>query len=369
MKAHAKYSASASARWLACPGSIKRSEEAPPQKESAAATEGTAAHELMEFALNLNIKDVVNFFKNDEEKYSLEMREHVQDFVTWVRNQIKKGDEFLVEEKTDCHFINPDMGGTVDVAIVEHFGTLHIIDFKYGVGYVDHINNPQMIQYSLGIAHKFNYNFETVKTTIYQPRGGEEVARSFAMPIEELLVWKEKFTEAVNACENADKEKDLNPGAHCKYCPAKINCPAITTKALAKAKLVFSEAAPILPPPKELTPAQLIQVLNAAEYLELWVDEVKSYAENYLAEGKKLHGWTLVPTRPSRMWSNEKDLLAQASDPSSLAAFCFKSEVRCLSPAQAEKALKACKVPKDKIEKFLKDNVTSVSSGVKLSKQ
>ena len=45
MTAHSQYSASASARWLACPGSLSLSDGAP-RISSAAARRGTAAHEV-----------------------------------------------------------------------------------------------------------------------------------------------------------------------------------------------------------------------------------------------------------------------------------------------------------------------------------
>jgi hypothetical protein len=354
-KKHSKYSASASARWFACPGSIKRSADCPPQKSSAAADEGTTAHELMEFALNSNVKNVVKFFENDEEKYPLEMREHVQGFVNYVRSEIKPGFELYVEEKSECEFIHPEMGGTADVVIIEPFGMLHIIDFKYGSGYVDHVENTQMIQYALGVAYKHKFDFDTVKTTIYQPRGGKDVVRSWQMPISELEnKWLSLFTNAVSACETADSEKDLTPGDHCKYCPAKIKCPAITTKTLAKVKLDFS--APVLPQGKELSKEQLKTILDKAEYLELWIDEVKRYAESVLKDGGKILGWELAPTRPQRVWQDPAFIKDNYPE---------LTVTELMSPAQAEKVLKK----KDFDTKtFLKDNVAHVSSGVKLSK-
>ena len=45
MSEHAKLSPSGSARWLSCPGSVWLSEQAPPQKSTAAADEGTDAHD------------------------------------------------------------------------------------------------------------------------------------------------------------------------------------------------------------------------------------------------------------------------------------------------------------------------------------
>lgn len=259
-KAHAKYAASNSKQWLACPGSIKLSEQAPKKDDTKASEEGTRAHELMEFALNAGTRDVVSFFENDDEKYPLEMREHIQEFVTFVRNEMKKigpHAELLVEERvhldgviTDGISEEPEAFGTVDVAIIEPYGMLHIIDLKYGTGYVDHIDNPQMIYYGLGLAHKLRYDIEGLKTTIYQPRayapGSDKAARTATYNMNAVREWRCKFYEGIKKCE--EDEPELNAGDHCFFCPAKIICPEITKKSMERAKLKFQ--APVQPDPK-----------------------------------------------------------------------------------------------------------------------
>lgn len=261
-KAHAKYAASNSKQWLACPGSIKLSEKAPKKEDTKASTEGTTAHELMEFCLNSNINNVVSFFENEEEKYPLEMREHVQGLVKFVREELHKigpHAELLVEERVYLDGVITDEDeekeedeafGTVDIAIVEPYGLLHIIDFKYGTQYVDHVENPQLIYYGLGLAHKLGYDIEALKTTVYQPRayvkGSDKIARSYTLNMNQVREWKCKFYEGVKACE--EPEPRLSAGEHCFFCPAKIICPEITKKSLERAKLKFQ--APVQPDPK-----------------------------------------------------------------------------------------------------------------------
>ena len=53
-KKHSKLGASASDRWMNCPGSIRASEGVP-NAESAYALEGTVAHERIDFADEANI--------------------------------------------------------------------------------------------------------------------------------------------------------------------------------------------------------------------------------------------------------------------------------------------------------------------------
>lgn len=378
-KQHARYAASSSDRWLNCPGSVQLSDGAPDQEESAAAEEGTRAHELMEFALNSNVRDVVTFFENEEDKYPLDMREYVQGFVTWVRSQMKPHYEMLVEERVELDgVITEDADpviklafGTVDVAIIEPFGCLHIIDFKYGRKHVPHEDNSQMIYYALGLAHKLKYDFDEIKTTIYQPRSvtRNHPARTDSFGVDKLHKWKKIFADGIKAAEK--KKPKLESGEHCFFCPAKITCPAIYKKSLEKAQLDFSS--PVQPDPKHLTSDQLRTLLDQTAYLKLWIKEVETYAENRLKSGNRIEGWALEPTRPTRKWKDHVNF-RQGKTKTVKHYLAVKAyEVDFLvteqkSVAEVEKEMKKRKVPSDLIDKFLLDNTHLVSGGVKLSR-
>jgi len=365
-KKHARYAASNSARWIACPGSLELSDQAPPQISSGAANEGTKAHELMELALNANVKDVAKFFKNDD--YPKEMIKAVQGFVDFVRSQMQPGFELLVEQRVELPFLHEtEAFGTVDVAVLEPFGTLHIIDFKYGYGYVDHKQNPQMIYYALGFAHAHGFDFDQIKTTIYQPRiesEDGEVFRTSHYSIDEVKAWQKIFEAAIAKAENPNLPDDLSPGEHCKYCPAKILCPALTHKALESARLDFDDN--ILPAPKELTKIDLGKILSKANYLELWINEVKEFAIKHLKDGKKLPGWTLEPTRAQKVWAKPDELVLDWPDEfESNDVSPFESVLK--SPAQLAKELKEAGFKKKEIDQFINANVVHVSSGTKLA--
>jgi hypothetical protein len=360
-KAHARFAASSAERWVNCPSSIHLAEKAPEQKSGAAANEGTIAHDLMEKCLvnGLDVGAYANEYGDDlAPVYPLDMRQHVQGFVDFVRSQKQPHHDLIVEEKVYLDFLHPtDAFGTVDVAIVEPFGALHIIDFKYGRGFVKHKDNLQMLYYALGIAHAHHYDFDEIKTTIYQPRAGSgRPDRTDAFSVEKLKSIKVVFEDAIERVEQGTDTSDLSAGDWCKFCPAKVICPAITKTALQKAKLDFG--GDILPNPKSLTSDQVRVLLDKANYLELWIKEVKAFAENELKAGKKISGWTLAPTKAQRVWANPnaKSLGVE-----------WLWEKQLITPAQAEKKMKALKCSKEEIEKFMKDNVAFVSGGVKLS--
>jgi len=354
MKKHARFAASSSSRWLNCPASVNLSDKAPPQIESKAASEGTTAHALMEDALNLNIKDVVHYFRNDE-RFTDEMREHVQTLVDFVYSECKDGVQLLVEERVEVPRLHEtEAFGTVDVAIVEPFGSLHIIDLKFGRGHVNHKDNSQMVYYALGLAARDNFDFEEIKMTIFQPRVGEGKPRTHKMGVAELLEWEGRFKEAIDKAETATGD-DANRGSWCQFCPAKMICPAISKGAMRDAKLAFES--PVQPDPKTLIPSQLKLILDQSAYLELWIKEVKVQAEARLKAGEKIKGWGLKETRPRRVWKYQTEVVR-------FGKMAFKEVL--LSPSEFEKELKSI-LPKDEIKAFLKDNVVSVSSGVKLS--
>lgn len=377
-KKHAKFAASNSERWVQCPSSLRLYEWALKQPNiklvestSAAAEEGTTAHALMEEVLEADIKNVVKFYERDEQ-YPLEMRKHVQGYVDFVRAEMKPHYELLIEEKVVLDFLHPtEAFGTVDTGIIEPFGMLHIIDFKYGQGFVNHRDNPQMIYYALGIAYKLHFDFDKIKTTIYQPRAGStEPARTDEFSVQKLKSWQDIFAEAIEKYFDADHESDLCAGSWCKFCPVKMICPAISKSALESAQLDFS--APVQPAPKFLTSDQLKTILDRSAYLELWIKEVKRYAEEQIRSGKKIQGWGLEPKKAQRVWKNAE--LFKEGKTSSIKGYkrlkaydlkFLKTEAK--SVAEVEKEMKSAKVPKDLIEQFLKDNSVSVSSGDKLS--
>jgi hypothetical protein len=353
-KSHALFAASSSDRWMNCPSSLKSIEKAPEQKSGAAADYGTLAHSLMELALETGEEDVIGTY--DPDVYPDEMREHIQDFVDFVRSLVKEHDELLIEEKVYLDFLHPtEAFGTVDVAIIEPFGCLHIIDLKYGEGYVNHKDNSQMIYYALGLAHKHKYDFDEIKVTIYQPRGGGEVARTDSFSVSKLKSWKKEFEKAVARCESATDTSDLNAGSWCKFCPAKVICPALTKASFDMAKLDF--ASEVQPDPKALTSNQLKTILDRSAYLELWIKEVKKYAEARLSKGEKISGWGLVPTRAQRVWKDAKKVAAKFPDLES---------PDIMSVAQAEKFLKT-RMTKEVLARFINENVVAVSSGNKLN--
>ena len=78
----------------------------------------------------------------------------------------------LIEQRLDFSKWVEKGFGTGDCVIIAD-DTLHIIDYKHGLGVlVQADNNPQMMCYALGALEMFDfiYDIKTVKMTIFQPR-------------------------------------------------------------------------------------------------------------------------------------------------------------------------------------------------------
>lgn len=242
-KLHAKFSASGSSRWMVCAGSIKLSEKAPPETESKWAKEGTDAHTVLEYLLRNRHKRLAAaaFLRS---KYPLQMVVHAETTLNYIEDRLAKlpGAELLIEERTNLPVSEPGQFGTADIVIVDYFGKLIVMDYKYGAGIPVHPeNNSQMIYYALGVAHKLHYNFSDVELVIVQPRAwiGGKTIRTWETTIETLIAWRELFEAGIRAAKR--RNAPLISGDHCRFCPAKPICPETKNSKLRKAQSAFDD--------------------------------------------------------------------------------------------------------------------------------
>src|SRR5271165_1728081 len=330
-KPHSKYSASGSERWLSCPGSIALCEKAPPSPPSKYAQEGTDAHYCLEQILTGTVETAKLRFR-----FSSTMVDDAFEAAQYIIRRSDSMKQLLCETKVSLDFVRRGMFGTVDAAIVEEFGTLVVIDFKYGSGIiVDPKDNSQLIYYALGLAHQYNFNFTDVELVIIQPRGvteNGETIRSHKMSMQELLEWMTHFKDGVERCE--DPFAPLIAGSHCRFCPAKSICPEISTKALVQAGIDFApdKVKDAELSAKSLSPENVSSVLKGIEKLEVWIDAVKEYAFQALERGEHVPGYKLVQKRSIRKWLPKAEgILGREFSEDMI------YEKKLLSPAQLEK--------------------------------
>lgn len=373
-KAHATYSASGSKRWVECAGSIKLAEKAPPEKESAFAAEGTEAHAVHETLLQCAINAPFKLPKlalELKKSHDPEMVDHALGSVNWIMDEAAKYHEPLVLCETEARYdhLEPGQFGTTDAAIVEEYGTLTVIDFKYGAGLVVYPDeNTQGILYAIAIAHLYHYNFRRVRIVITQPRAEDDEGKTIRVwetSIDDLILWEKKLKKAIQATKKPDAP--LRSGEWCRFCPAKTICPEISNLAFREAQTDFDdliEGKAALPAVQSIVLPNLEKILAAADKIETWIQAVRDHAFTVLQKGEKVRGWKLVDKRGTRKWMDEAKVAKLALKEIGKDAF---TEPSLKSPAQLEKLGKKAAAIAEKFSAVKSSGLTMVPESDKRS--
>lgn len=299
---HAFLSASSSHKWLNCTPSaqLERTYE---NKTTTAAEEGTAAHALCEYKLRKALGNVPE--KRPVSEYdSQEMEDFTDDYVYYIMEQLNVAKQtcpdtlVMIEQRLDFSQYVPDGFGTGDCLIIAD-DTLHIIDFKYGLGVlIEAENNPQMMLYALGALSVYDtiYDIKNVSMTIFQPR--RENISTWTITVEELLDWAENELKP-KAELAANGEGEFCAGEWCTFCRAKVKCRARAEACLKLAKYDFR-----LPP--ELDDMEIEVILESLDRLTSWANDIKEYALNAALQGRQWEKFKLVEGRSVRKYTDEE---------------------------------------------------------------
>lgn len=232
-RAHSRFAASSAERWMQCPYSVAASERARPIPDGPWAAEGTLAHEKLE-AMVKDPNWAYKTFNDEMTSYVLKARQELSVFQEEAFLH-----KFMVEEKVYLDFIHEDMYGTLDYGIIEPGAELHILDFKYGKKRVSPVESLQLIFYALGIAHKYHYDFASVKLTIIQPRCPGKISSSWETSVKRLKDFEVFFRKGVARVERGGNKPV--EGSWCFFCKARLECPAKLAKQKDKSRMMFSK--------------------------------------------------------------------------------------------------------------------------------
>jgi hypothetical protein len=196
-----------------------------PSPSSAAADEGTQAHERFEALL----KGLPNFVGGPiEDPLSLDEADPLFPPYQWVAAQ---PGELYAESRIDfgSQFDFVDLGGTVDVTLVEP-DRLTIADLKFGYGIVEAGGNAQLMTYLSGAVQKFGPR-GIYRIAVLQPRAWhlEGSIRVLSVTPDDLDAFNVRLERAIKANY---RNAVCTPGDHCRnYCPALASCPAVAAAA------------------------------------------------------------------------------------------------------------------------------------------
>lgn len=314
---HAVLAASASHRWLECPGSIELSKMFG-ETGSAFTEEGTLAHSMAEEAIgrggkvSLKLKRQIRAFyeEHPELNGSYEaMEDTVMPYVEWVWEEqadMRKADSgtlMMTEVRLDLTDYIPEGFGTSDVMLFND-DVIEVIDLKYGKGVpVSAENNPQLKIYALGALSAVDGLVEPkkVKMVIYQPR--LDNISVVEMPVKELLKWA-KDVLIPGAKLAMTKDAPLKCGEHCRFCPARAKC---------KVRAEAMEPYTLMRHQKLLSPDEVAEILKVADDIKKWIDEVKEAALADALNGEEIPGFKVVEGRSNRkIDADEVKIIAMA---------------------------------------------------------
>jgi len=336
-KVHSKLGASSSERWFECPGSVALCELAPKKDDTEWSVEGTNAHTLMEACMN-KTPAVMYWMGREKElgvdfKITQEMADYVQGFIDRCRHLMFSlpGSVMYVEKQFHLKHIHPALFGTADVVIVQPFGKIYVVDFKYGAGVpVDVIENSQLLYYGLGASH--GEDFSDITLVVAQPRieGNEwqewETTPDYMVQFSKTLKQKAVATEK--------KDAPLKSGEWCRWCNAASICPELQKKAVLAAQTDFAEEGePKLPALKTLSLEQMVRVIQYKKTLFSWIDAVEETMFLRLMSGEKIPGLKLVRGKGKREWNDEAALKAALGEDLKY----IMTQPKLMTPAQAEK--------------------------------
>lgn len=320
-RAHAVLSASGASRWLNCTPSAKMSEGIQ-EEASPFAEEGTLAHELSENILRrkLNLITEKEFNVKTMElrrhpMYTTDIEFEVGPYVEIALEQIAEAKAItkdalvLIEEKVSLEVYIENGFGTCDLIIICDELML-VIDLKFGKGVrVSARENSQLKLYAVGAYEKYSilYDIKEVRLMIVQPR--LDAVSVWDITADKLLEWAEDFVKPKAKLAYAG-EGEHTPGEWCKFCKAKVFCPALRKEALELSKKDFK--------PEELTEDEtdgLLEVFEIADRVSNYLEAVKDHIYKLALGGRKFPGYKLVEGRSVRQITDSQkaiDILSKA---------------------------------------------------------
>jgi hypothetical protein len=321
-RAHARFSPSASDRWLACPHSIPFTDalvaaNAIPDPEldrgGEAAQRGTQAHEVAEQFLRTGVsmptaghwgQHAGNEWLQRQVVSYLAAIERIKTDILSLGFEPSDIQTFIERRVT----LSRDVWGSIDCAIVVlNARELWVIDLKTGHRQVDAERNTQLLTYATAIAKEARWAIDRANLVIAQAEGEPPVS-TWTCDVATLKAHERACKQAVAKVQSYDpRAPEFNVGDHCLYCPAKAHCPAqraVALDAFGGSMVVPPDS---MPSPSQLTPAFISQILANRKRIEEWMESVAEYV---IAQRPEIPGFKVVESVTRTRWRNEDEALA-----------------------------------------------------------
>jgi len=365
--AHSKWGASKFEADMLCPGKHVLERDLP-NTSSKYAAEGTAAHQVLTWALQESrpasayIGRIIMVeewsFEVDEE-----MAGHVQVCIDYVLGLAGDDGVILVDQRvTYSGYLGvpkDDAWGTLDVAVLRD-NVITGVDLKYGMGVEvsaggENGPNPQLALYALGMldaAQGLLGDFDTVRLAISQPRICTAPSE-YDLSVADLETWAAETAKPTvgrcniaalnpNLAEPTWVKQYLRPSEKgCKFCRAKATCPALRNEVVVHVSApAAAEEFESITDPKTFVTSDLSRAMSKVDLIEEWCKAVRAEVERRLLAGEAVPQFKLVQgKRGARQWSNAEE--AEQTLKSMRLKEAEMYDFKLISPTSAEKLAKA----------------------------
>ena len=325
-RAHALLSASSADRWITCTPSA-RIEEALPDRGSAFASDGTAAHAFAEVRLRWLLKQITKaeyaagyaatktLYADAVEEWTHTDWDAITSYVDYVMAEVARLNAVaIIEARVDYSKYAEEGFGTSDALLISmDMKIVKSIDLKFGKGVpVSARDNAQAKLYALGglLGHDPDHVIENVEWTIHQPRlnyVGED-----SMTAAALIEWAETVVAPAAKLAWEGKGTLVPSDKGCRFCKAAATCRARTAENVLIARRDF------MPTPDPRLEERLMDMDEVARILPdidawmSWARALQAYAlEAVRDRGEVIPGYKLVRGRANRAWTPGKDVAAE----------------------------------------------------------
>lgn len=331
---HARFSPSATTRWLACPWTVDPEGPDPERKDTVWTVRGTAMHTRAEKHLRAwtdPAQDFTPIYYKDHEDPNRELmmtceewHPHVVPYIAAIRGFHAEAEmlgykpELLIENRVEVH--GKWCWGTLDAAIVVPSQMLVVFDLKTGGG---HIVEPKALQfqtYAVGLCDRYGWDFLDIRLGRAQAAAQAPVAVE-QVSLDELRNHKAAIRKAIQAtlkrpAGGGPTRENLN--AECHWCPRYETCPARFDRAMKVLEdhdvRVNAKHELVLPDPSTLSDRKLgWLVLNMDEIIH-WFKKVREHLTAQAVAGRSIPlGLKLVEGETKRRWKRDmpEDVIAK----------------------------------------------------------
>lgn len=370
--AHSPLGASSAERWMNCPGSISLLKQLnlPDTDEPDYRREGIALHEAAAHCLAAGV-DTWEIVGSEFHETIMDaaMCDAIQVYLDRVRPSINgfHGTNFFIESRLARPEVHPSMFGTVDFGAlvpdtidrpVELRGFLDVTDLKGGVGIiVEPDDNPQMKYYAFMLLDQHfadQADALPVRLTIVQPRAFHQqgVVREWWTTAGEIRQWVKDTL--VPAMFDVETNGSLDAGAWCRFCPAKLVCPLLTSLFGAAAK---SDPKIVV----NISDASLGRSYQYTEGVKFYLKALEEEAYRRLNLGTKIEGIKLVNKKANRVFNSSATLAGAETIISDVVFATFGDDgftpPKLKTPAELEKVSPAARA-------FVKEHAYTPQTGL-----